>query len=299
MAAHALTRALYGQYNGPLYQVKRSNGDVLDIGVKAPGGVVNSAAQDAFCAGTSCVVQRIYDQSPRLNHLDTAPPGGEEPHPDAGVNATRSTLTIGGSKAYAARFETKMGYRIDVTNGIAKGNNPETTYMVTSGRVFNSGCCMDYGNAETDNHDDGAGTMQAVYFGSSKDWGYGAGAGPWVMADQENGLFAGNERYNPNNTPMTSDFVTAMVKGGTNGFALKAGDSQAGGLQVKFDGPRPAGYQPMKLQGAIILGIGGDNSWSAIGVFYEGCIVQGYTTDAADDAVQANIVAAGYKVGIV
>ena len=38
---------------------------------------------------------------------------------------------------------------------------------------------------------------------------------------------------------------------------------------------------------------------SAIGVFYEGCIVQGYTTDAADDAVQANIVAAGYKVGIV
>jgi non-reducing end alpha-L-arabinofuranosidase len=25
--------------------------------------------------------------------------------------------------------------------------------------------------------------MEAVYFGNSKDWGYGNGAGPWVMAD--------------------------------------------------------------------------------------------------------------------
>jgi hypothetical protein len=45
---------------------------------------------------------------------------------------------------------------------------------------------------------------------------------------------------------------------------------------------------------AIILGIGGDNSNSAIGTFYEGVITSGYSTDAADDAVQANIVAAGY-----
>ena len=29
-------------------------------------------------------------------------------------------------------------------------------------------------------------------------------------------------------------------------------------------------------------------------MFFEGVIVAGYTTDAADDAVQANIVAAGY-----
>ena len=51
----------------------------------------------------------------------------------------------------------------------------------------------------------------------------------------------------------------------------------------------------MKKQGAIILGIGGDNSDSAIGTFFEGVITRGYTTDAADDAVQANIVAAGYS----
>ena len=50
----------------------------------------------------------------------------------------------------------------------------------------------------------------------------------------------------------------------------------------------------MKKQGAIILGIGGDNSDRATGTFYEGAIVEGYTSDASDDAVQANIVAAGY-----
>ena len=36
------------------------------------------------------------------------------------------------------------------------------------------------------------------------------------MADMENGLWAGNQRYNPNNTPLTYEFVTAMVKGGEN-----------------------------------------------------------------------------------
>jgi hypothetical protein len=53
-------------------------------------------------------------------------------------------------------------------------------------------------------------------------------------------------------------------------------------------------YAPMKKQGAIILGIGGDNSDGAVGTFYEGVMTQGYSTDATDAAVQANIVAAGY-----
>ena len=150
------------------------------------------------------------------------------------------------------------------------------------------------GNAETNNRDDGAGTMECVYWGTCKVWGYGAGSGPWVMADLENGLWAGNVRENLNNTAISSPFVTAMVKGGTDGFALKASDATTGRLTTMFDGPRPNGYQPMRKQGAILMGIGGDNSDSAIGTFYEGAITSGYTTDATDDAVQANIVAAGY-----
>ena len=53
-------------------------------------------------------------------------------------------------------------YRIDNTSGVATGDAPETIYMVTAGKRFNGGCCFDYGNAETNNHDDGAGTMEAV-----------------------------------------------------------------------------------------------------------------------------------------
>ena len=99
------------------------------------------------------------------------------------------------------------------------------------------------------------------------------------------------------------------------------------------DPPRPPRFaRPIhypRRQGSIILGIGGDNSDSAVGTFYEGCgasasspspfslslayslthivrspyerpsphnsaVTQGLSTDAADDAVQANIVAAGY-----
>ncbi len=39
----------------------------------------------------------------------------------------------------------------------------------------------------------------------------------------------------------------------------------------RFSGPRPKGYQPMKKQGSIILGIGGDNSDSAHGECPSSC----------------------------
>merc|ERR1711934_171753 len=86
----------------------------------------------------------------------------------------------------------------------------------------------------------------------------------------------------------------AMAKGKQGSFALKGANAQSGGLTTLYDGARPAGYEVMKKQGAIILGIGGDNSCSAVGTFYEGAMTATYTTDATDAAVQASIVAAGY-----
>merc|ERR1711924_435082 len=77
-------------------------------------------------------------------------------------------------------------------------------------------------------------------------------------------------------------------------WAIKGGDAQAGKLKVYWDGKRAPGYAPMKKQGAIILGIGGDNSDGAIGTFYEGVITAGSSSAQVDDAIQANIVAAGY-----
>jgi hypothetical protein len=295
MAAHSLVRALYDSFSGPLYQVQRySDNKTTDIHVLSAGGYANSTAQDEFCGAEFCVVQRIYDQSPMANHLDIGPGGGAAPKEDKPVVANRHKISAGGHAVYAAYFEGGMGYRNDRTQGIATGNNPETLYMVTSGTHVNGGCCFDYGNAETNNHDDGAGTMECVYFGTCNVWGRGEGTGPWVMADLENGLWAGNNKENNQDISMRQEYVTAMVKGGTNGFALKAADATNGKLQTMYDGPRPNGYQPMRKQGAILLGIGGDNSNGAIGTFYEGVITQGYSTDAADDEVQANIVAAGY-----
>ena len=138
--------------------------------------------------------------------------------------------------------------------------------------------------------------MEAVYWGNSKGWGHGAGSGPWVMADLENGLWAGNEKVGPGMNPApNAAYVTAMVKGNSgNQFALLGGDATAGKLTKLYEGVRPNGYHPMKKQGAIILGIGGDNSDWAVGTFYEGVMTQGYASDATDAAVQANIVAAGY-----
>ena len=64
-----------------------------------------------------------------------------------------------------------------------------------------------------------------------------------------------------------------------------------------FDGPRvDSSYDPMQKQGAIVLGNGGDNSNSSQGTFYEGVMTAGYPTDATDQKVQANIVAAHYNV---
>src|SRR3954447_10062885 len=70
VAAHSTVRALYAGYGGSLYRVPRaSDGASADVGLLATGGYANAAAQDSFCATTSCVITVIYDQSPRHNDL--------------------------------------------------------------------------------------------------------------------------------------------------------------------------------------------------------------------------------------
>jgi len=58
------------------------------------------------------------------------------------------------------------------------------------------------GNAETNNLDTGNGHMEAIYYGTNTIWGTGAGNGPWLMADLENGLFSGvNVKQTPTIPP--------------------------------------------------------------------------------------------------
>jgi hypothetical protein len=304
VAAHSTVRALYGSFDGNLYQVRRaSDKTTKDIGTLSPGGYANSATQDSFCSGTTCTISEIYDQSPNSNHLTKSPPGGWLNNGGLEANATQAKIQLSGHAVYGvyttSSFDNNagaVGYRNNNTKGVATGDQPEAMYIVASGKYYNQYCCFDYGNAETNNTDDGKATMEAVYFGNSTQWGRGSGTGPWVMADLEDGVYAGGSTAAaPTNTSLVASYVTAMLKGPSgNRFALKGGDAQSGSLATMYDGARPAGYSPQKKQGAIILGIGGDNSHTGEGTFFEGCITSGNPSDATDAAVQANIVAAGY-----
>ena len=113
-------------------------------------------------------------------------------------------------------------------------------------------------------------------------------------------------------------------------WAIKGGDATSGNLTVYWDGARPrfpsterwpnSTDSPMKKQGSIILGIGGDNSHGGVGTFYvwllldgvfprnsarmqtgvscifdasachaqEGVMTRGYASNETDAAVQAN-----------
>jgi hypothetical protein len=306
VAAHSTVRALYAEYNGPLYQVRRtSDGKLLDIGLRNPGGYVNAVMQDTFLNGKAGTISKIYDQSPNKNDLTKSPVGGFLHNGGLEANATAAKATVNGYPAYGVRTTSSwdnevgsVGYRNNKTTGVAVKNQPEGIYMVCSGKVYNEWCCFDYGNAQTDNTADAAAIMETVYFGNSKQWGSGSGEGPWVMADLEWGLFAGGALVNSANTPIVADYVTGVVKGdSTNRYAIRGCDAVTGKLKTMYSGPRPNGYYPMKKEGAIVLGVGGDNSHTGQGVFFEGAITTGYPSDATEDSIQANIVAAGYGRG--
>ncbi|CAN9319057.1 unnamed protein product [Alternaria alternata] len=302
IAAHSTTRALYSSFSGSLYQVKRgSDGATTNVAPLSAGGVANAATQDKFCANTTCLITIIYDQSGRGNHLTQAPPGGfKGPEANGFDNlaaADGAPVTLNGQKAYGVFVSPGTGYRNNKVSGSATGDAAEGMYAVLDGTHYNGACCFDYGNAETNNLDTGNGHMEAIYFGDNTVWGSGSGSGPWVMADLENGLFSGaNPKNNPADPSVSYRFLTTLLKGGANKWAIKGGNAASGALSTYYNGARPSasGYNPMSKEGAIILGIGGDNSNGAQGTFYEGVMTSGYPTDATETAVQANIVAAKY-----
>jgi hypothetical protein len=304
VAAHSTVRALLGSYSGNLYKVKRASDSMTkDIGVVSPGGLADTATQDAFCMGTTCTITIVYDQSGHGNFVEAETPdstvGGH-----AGMtasNATQESFMVSGHKVYSLYMKTSQAYWRDGSkSGMPIGNAPQGIYMVTSGKHFGSGCCFDYGNGETGRMYVAGPSMDAVNFSNCTIWGTGAGTGPWVMADLEGGLFAkGGGGQSTADLSLTYTYVTAIEKNnGTGTFALKGGDATTGPLSTFYSGAVPGGYNPSKKQGSIVLGSGGDccysNNTLSQGTFYEGAIVAGYPSDATDSAIQANIVSAGY-----
>ncbi|HEX2920533.1 MAG TPA: arabinofuranosidase catalytic domain-containing protein [Bacteroidales bacterium] len=320
VAAHSSTRALLASYNGPLYQVMRqSDGKTLDIGLvqpsgNDPGGYADAAAQDAFCANTYCWITTLYDQSGKGNHLVQAPRGGFSGPAMGGFNnlpmADMAPVTLMGHKVYGVFIEPGMGLRWNDAKGTAVDDQAEGQYWVVNGHHYNSGCCFDYGNAETDSRDDGDGTMETTYYGNATSWYRGQAPGPWVMTDQENNLVGcvnpdPNDKYCPDLPSVSWRFVTATADGEPHHWRSMGGDAQNGDLQIMYDGPRISNdrnsYDPMRKQGAILLGNGGDNSVGSQGTFYEAAMTAPGTfpTVETNQKIQKNVIDAKYNVQLV
>jgi hypothetical protein len=291
VAGHSMMRALFSAYNGKLFQVRRaSDGKTQDIGTASAGGTVDRSALSSFCSGTTCSVSNLYDQTGNANDLPQANPTNQP---------TVMYWTTSDSTKWpmAVTMSRQWLRNRNKTSKIPTGAQSQTEYMVVHGNYFNGACCYDYGNMESTVHDDGAGTMSALYFGSSTDWTKGAGNGPWGMADYENGLFAGavpdpggtNTKY-PSIAYPGDNLVTVLSRtNGTSKWALKVGNGSVGGLTAYWNGALPNGYNPLKQEGGLSLGEGGDGSNGGSGAFSEGAVIAAMTTDATDDAIQASI----------
>src|SRR5581483_5305053 len=110
VAAHSTVRALYGSYGGRLYQVRRaSDSATTDIGALSKGGIAAGATQDSFCAGTTCVVTIVYDQSGHGNDLTYQGPGGAGGQ-DTAASATNESVTVAGKKVYSLYIKPGNSY---------------------------------------------------------------------------------------------------------------------------------------------------------------------------------------------
>ncbi len=322
VAAHSTTRALYAAYNGPLYQVMRkSDGKTLDIGVVQPsegdpGGYADAAAQDEFCKDTYCWITTLYDQSGMENHLKQAPRGAFIGPALGGFNnvpmADMAPVTLMGHKVYGIFIAPDMGLRWNDTKGTAVDDQAQGQYWVINGHHFNDGCCFNYGNVETDSRDDGDGTMESTYYGNARFWYYGQDQGPWIMTDQENNLVGcvnpdPRDKYCKDLPSISWRFVTATADGKPGHWRSMGADAQSGNLHILYDGGRiindrfPEGkssYDPMRKQGAIVLGNGGDNNNYSQGTFYEAAMTAAgaFPSEETNQKIQANIVKAAYAV---
>ena len=58
------------------------------------------------------------------------------------VNASKHKIGVQSGSVYGMWLDPGYGYNVDVTTGIAKGNQPESIYAVMSGTHYNNRCCF-------------------------------------------------------------------------------------------------------------------------------------------------------------
>jgi hypothetical protein len=94
---------------------------------------------------------------------------------------------------------------------------------------------------------------------------------------------------------MTMDYAFGISKASTANnlpqYCLRMANAQRGGTPVTnlvtaYDGRAPSTW---KMEGGILLGIGGDNSNSSYGTWFEGCITAGRPSDKTDTLILENV----------
>jgi hypothetical protein len=321
VAAHAMTRALFASYTGPLFKALRdSDQQEKDIGIVAATGLVDMSALNSFCSGTTCKVTTLYDQSGNGNDMwrgdvaTNAPMDNGEAPKLCDLLAIEYMALSDGSKLPIAvetggmwKSKAQCLRNRDKTKAMPTGATAQTTYAIFHAKYLNNNCCFNYGNTGKRIHYTGPGTLSALNFSKIEFWSKGTGNGPWVMVDWEQGVYAGNTAKcgsgaaptadctttgeNPNPS-ITFDVVTTLFKhDGTKHWAMKAGNAKAGSLAVSADLPTlPKGYSPLKQEGGLGLGEGGAGDTNGTGGFSEGAVMAAETTDAVDNAIQKSIV---------
>jgi non-reducing end alpha-L-arabinofuranosidase len=319
VGAFSTIRRLRAAYTGPLFQV-RSNSNAMNTGtggqthdiMQDADGFALKSAVDAACGSTICTVSLLYDQSGRGNDLKVAKAGLTNGGMYAGmddfeteINVTQAAMKAAGKDVYSLYMEARQGYRQTVAgDGVPLNKEPQGLYILADGTHAGDACCWDFGNVSPDPKR--YGVMNTLLLGKAF-WGRGAGQGPWYMADFEAGVWAGGTNPgdpgygsldqvgppNPANPSLRVKFALGLLKTNEDDWHLRMADAAtATSITTAYAGGLP---KDMHNEGAIVLGVGGDNSNNSWGTFYEGAVLAGFPSDAAEQAVLMNIKAVGYE----
>jgi non-reducing end alpha-L-arabinofuranosidase len=307
-----MTRALFSTYSSKLFQVtRRSDSRTQDVSVTSAGGRVDLATLNSFCpSGTTCGISILYDQTGNGNDLSqtlqnkmptvafwTTKTGTSLPYCLTQASADDGAIPGNGGQFLRNRLSTQK---------IPTGSQPTTEYMVVYTKYYQGHCCYDYGNMEAikgesaslrGTGNNGPGTMFALYMGQTRDWTVGAGNGPWGMVDMEDGVYSGGESNGSGNNkdpsfayPGTNIVAVLAKTNGTSSFVLKVSDMEStAGFVTPWNGNLPGGYAPLRLEGGLSLGEGGDGSNNVDGAFFEGFVVAGEEADTTDTSIQSNL----------
>jgi hypothetical protein len=96
---------------------------------------------------------------------------------------------------------------------------------------------------------------------------------------------------NENNPSLPVPFALGFLKTDPQSWSLRMADVADDSVTTAYVGGLP---KAMANEGAIVIGVGGDNSNNSWGTFFEGAVMSGFPSDEAEEAVVQNIKTVGY-----